>query len=307
MAVHSLDGQGSIDVMSVKGKFATLLSKVIRADGDGSRRLQFGRPTGTAAGADISFRFKTKGLPKGFLFGIKQFVSVDWYNASYKGNKPIDGWIWESFKAQSRFMLDMSNVALDVMFHPVTNLPTGAQASASWAPFYAGDPEAVKDGTDIEQSIGDAPGGIFALELRNGATDRINYLESIRIKQTFLTVLIAITPNKSHVPLEAAYWQNVIEGNVKWDGKPDPDVSRITNSNRGIGTFKDIKPDFAICDFSLLTNKALGVRDSIVQQMNDAMFNVRGRYKAQDFKKPTRALTRIEARGYEIVQYPTAL
>ncbi|HJQ56823.1 MAG TPA: hypothetical protein VJ890_07945, partial [Vineibacter sp.] len=267
-------------------------------------RVQFEKPSGGPHSATITFRFKTKDVPKGFSFGIKQFISLDWWHSTYKGNKAEDGWIWEAYRAPKRHMLDVSPRSLTVIFHPETNLPTGATATAPQAPFFDFGPAIVKNGVEFEQSIEDSPGGSFALELRNAATDRVNFMDDLSIKQTFLTVLTAVKPDGSHVPLEAAYWQNTIQGAVTWTGPSGPDISKLVYSTQGVGTFKDIQSNFLVFEFSLLADTSLSVRDCVVQQMNDAMFAVRGMYQGQNFSSPTRTETKVAAKGYEIVQYP---
>jgi len=306
MAVHSLEGGASVDVLSVTGRFGTQAPRVER-DELGTRILVFDRPTGTGTTADIAFRFKPRRVPDGTTFGIKQFVSVDWYNFSHKGNKAVDGWIWQSFKPQERFTLDVSPRSLTVLFHPTTNLPTGAQATAAHAPFYSALPTFARNDMDAELSIADAPGGSFSLEMRNVATDRVNYLHAVHIKQTFLTVLVVVGRDGNHLPLEAAYWQNEVKGEVIWDEKGQHNVSGIAHANRGLGTFHGLDRNFAICDFDLLSNRSLSARDCMVQKMNDAMYAVRGLYRGQDFTKATRTQTRLEAKGYELIQYPSGL
>jgi hypothetical protein len=61
---------------------------------------------------------------------------------------------------------------------------------------------------------------------------------------------------------------------------------------------------FAICDFWVLADRSRTAADCCNQLLNDAMFNVRGQFRRQDFSRPTGATKRIAFNGYEIVQYP---
>jgi hypothetical protein len=303
MGVHPLGGQASIEVMSVRGSFAGKTPNIERHQ-SGERSLKFSTPADRAHTAQIKFRFRTQNVPNGFSFGIKQFCSVDWYFATYRGLKSVDGMISQHFRTPERWNLDVASQSLTVLFDSVTHLPTGARAIATQAPFYSEGAAFVKNGVEIELSIEDAPGGSYSLEMRNAATDRINYLHDVDVKESFLTVLTAVRTDGTHLPLEAAYWGSVLKGTVEWNQAGNPDVSKFTHTAAGAGSFPSIQPGFAITDFNLLANPSLRAPDCITQKFNDAMFRVRGIYQSQDFSKPTRAEKRITSGGYEIVQYP---
>ena len=104
--------------------------------------------------------------------------------------------------------------------------------------------------------------------------------------------------------MEAAYWSHEIQGPVAWDKRGEPEVIRIINQCAGRGSFPSINRAFAICDFWVLADRSRTAADCCNQLLNDAMFNVRGQFRRQDFSRPTGATKRIAFNGYEIVQYP---
>src|SRR6476620_7000915 len=110
MAEHPLPGGGTINVLNVSGRFLPEVSKVEYFHQ--FKTLKFSRPKEPMRGVRISFKYKVSGAPTGMKFGIKQYVSVDWYNVSMKGNKSIDGSIIQTYKAPERWMIDVSSDVL---------------------------------------------------------------------------------------------------------------------------------------------------------------------------------------------------
>lgn len=303
MAVISLGGSASVEVVTADGTFRSRAPQVETIDGD--KNLTFTKPQDTGSTADIRFMFRTTNVPPGFTFGIKQFVSIDSYTILHRGMKPQDGTIQQIYRPPQRHMLDVAATSLTVLFDQ-NNLPTGARASAPHAPFYSNDPVRVRNGQLEVLTIADSPGGSFPLQLQNMATDRPTYLDEIGIRQTFLTVLVAVRPDATHVPLVGLKWQNSVAGKLTWTKAPSPapDVNAIAHVNTRMGVFPRIGPDFLPMDFSLIKDNALSAGDSVVQKMNDAMFAVRGRYRSQNFAKPANAEVRLDANGYSLVQRP---
>ena len=84
------------------------------------------------------------------------------------------------------------------------------------------------------------------------------------------------------------------QGPVVWDRRGEPERDSFPSINRA----------FAICDFWVLADRSRTAADCCNQLLNDAMFNVRGQFRRQDFSRPTGATKRIAFNGYEIVQYP---
>lgn len=302
MGTHSLGRDASIDVTHVAGSFSSQRPTIDYSSS--GKRLKFSDPEGRDNTAKITFNFKTKNVSDKFTFGIKQFIQIFSMSATYKGNKGIDGRIEESYRPESRWTLDCSTRSLMVLFDD-HDVPTGARGSAPHAPFYSDFPGFVRNGSDIEMSIIDMPGGLYPLELRNASTNRINYLQSVVRSERFLTVLTAVKPDGVHVPLEAVWWQHNIAGDVVWNEQGQPDVSKITNACKGLGRFPDIPENFEYANYGLLSNAALTVADCIVQKMNDAYFAAKGVYQRQDFDHPSYKDTDVTVRGHHFVQYPT--
>ena len=304
MTIHSLGGTASVEVVSVTASFGSTVPIVQRVE-DNSRILKYSKPDSVSQTAKVSFKFTTKNVPQDTAFGIKQFIRIDSHSHTLKGLKSIDGRITTRFRGpKTGFILDVSANTLTVLFQPNSGVPTGARATAPHAPFFSEGPAFVRPSSLVELSIIDSPGGAIPLELRNVATDRINYLDSIDIRQVFLTVLTAVNKDKVHTPLEAVLWRQRVEGNVTWDNRGQPDISKVTAVNTGDGTFPNIDQNFLFADFNFLANASLTVADCMVQRYNDALFTVQGMYKQQNFTTATKLETRLESKGYELVQFP---
>lgn len=302
MGTHPLGGSASITIEKIDATFESQQPTI--DPGRERDLLKFTEPEGRNNTASIKFSFKVSNINEQYLFGIKQFVQGIIYRYAYKGNKDIDGRISESYWTGSTWMLDCSTRSLTVLFDK-DDVTTGVQGSAPQAPFFSEGPAFVRNGAAVELSTIDMPGGAHPLELRNASTNRVNYLQSIRRVERFLTVLTAVLPDGSHLPLEAVNWQHRIEGEVAWNENGKPDVTKIVQECKGLGRFPEIPPTFLYADYALLTDKALTVSDCIVQKQNDALYAVRGLHKRQDFDHPPRSVIKLAVRGYEVVQYPT--
>ena len=304
MPTHVISDSASIDVTIVPPVFFDMSPKIDRSTT--TPRVRCLSPHGQMHTVKIGFKFKPRGITSTMMIGIRQVISPDWHIVRHKGNKPTDGLVLQTFRPQHRHVLDVATTQLEVLWEPGTNYSTGAVATAPHAPFFSSFAFGFKDGVEVEQFILDAPGGAYDLEIRNAATDRMNFLDSVDVKQTFLTYLTVVKEDGSHVPLEGVYWQVAVRGTVLWNSKGEPEISQLAHKPRLLGFFKKFDPGFLVVDFGFLSNASLRASDCINQKFNDAMFAVRGMYKRQNFSKPSRSEIRLSAKGYELIQYPFA-
>jgi hypothetical protein len=302
MGKHKLDGGGEVDVTSVTSAFSAIAPRIEGLGRD--RVVTFSQPTGTQLTA-VKFKFKATGNNSSFMFGIKQICTPQDFQVLYAGLKDIDGSISLETKGfnGNRF-LDISPASLTVLFD-ARNFSTGATANAPHAPFYSEKPALVRPSSEVELGIVDGPGETFRMELQNGATDRPNFLDRVKISSEFVTALVAVKLDGSgraisHTPLEGVRWRIESFANVIWNGNT-PTLTRPTHQSKKVGDLPTISSD---SEFDILRNVSLAASDCIVQKFNDGLFSARGQFEAQNFSRPTGHLTVIGSKGVVYIQFP---
>ncbi len=305
MGKHTLDGAVEVDVTSITATFGALAPRIEGVGRD--RVLTFSKPTVAAPMVAVQFKFKTAGNTSSFMFGVKQICTPTEYQGLYAGLKDIDGSISLETKGfnGSRF-LDVATTSLTVLFDG-NNFSTGAAAVARHAPFYSESPSLLaRPGIEVELGIVDHPGGTFRLELQNGATDRPNFLDRVKMSSEFVTALVAARFDASgravsHTPVEGVRWRIQSFARINWSGN-NASVERPLHQTTKIEELQTISPD---SEFNIFRNVSLTTADCIAQKFNDGLFSARGEFERQDFNKPTGRLTTIGlSRGVIYIQVP---
>lgn len=303
MGKHKLDGGGEVEVTAVTSIFGAVPPRI---DGEGrERRLTFSKPTAAAPLASIDFKFKPTGNTSSFLFGIKQICMQKDFQGLYVGLKDIDGSIsLETEGFDNVRLLDIATSSLTVLFD-ANNSSTGARAVAPHAPFYSEGEVEFRSGSEAKLGIVDHPGANFRLELQNGATNRPNFLERVRMSSDFVTALVVSKIDAkgraiSHTPLEGVRWRARSFARISWDGN-NPKLEEARHQAMEVESLSTISSD---SEFDIFRNTSLTVADCMVQKFNDGLFSARGLFERQDFNKPTGKLTPIRSRGVIYIQFP---
>jgi hypothetical protein len=202
--------------------------------------------------------FKPKGAPAGTTYGIKQIAYHKFLSIYYRGLAEVD---------------DESSQTLGTTSVNFTwNLDCAGSVSASGMaipslPFFSALPSVVANGAPGSLSVIDSPGGTARLVRANLLTSKRNYLRSYGSATDFITALVVVLPNNTHIPVRAISWKFSSESTIDWqDKKPTLRTVGICAPDREFDPAE--LADFRLAMFK---NNAMRIQDTILFKVNQGL------------------------------------
>jgi hypothetical protein len=243
-------------------------------------------PGGQAA-FQTTCRFTPVGAPAGTQYGIKQLAYHMFTGSYFKGLGDENG----------------SQTLGTTMVNHTWNLDclgefAGRSFAVSSLPFYSAQPSNTANGATGQISIVDAPGGTARLVRANILTGKRNFLRTYDTGTRFITMLVAVLPNNSHIPVLGQGWRFESRARVTWtDGKPTLLPSGLCH---GEGLVP--RDSLNAIQRRILGDSAAKVEDTILFKVNDSLFNAEMADTAAPVNpSDVRSEVRFTARNFEII------
>jgi hypothetical protein len=224
-------------------------------------RVVTGAKPGGKPAMSASFTFVPKGVPNGFLFGVKQLAFHRGETSTYQGLPDNGSIVAGSTGVNSIWLLDVNAFLSATVF------------KADTFPFLSANPVAVGNGTQGRIDVSDSPGGTQRLIRTNLVTNKRNFLQSHGSAINFVTFLAVVKPDGAHLALEGFAWTVEQKAEVVWlVGKPTLRPSGSASFQNNLGR-EDIKGD----RLQLLEDNSLKPQDTIAFKFNNSKILVEER------------------------------